>query len=175
MTVFENERQLVSGSKAPEYSIPTISSSYGTVVQRDPRESVVISPPSIASVPSTIAQAKDVPTSNSPGIGVNIHRSKQGVFVVRLNHDSKKDPRRIHLKPALCRSVHPGGLAANSKRIRPGDILVSLNDQAVEGKTLVEVHNVIQVVTYFAMRHVKLRCNVGSSRILSAKLSNSVS
>ncbi len=43
------------------------------------------------------------------------------------------------------RSVHPGGLAANSKRIRPGDILVSLNDQPVEGKTLVEVHNVIQV------------------------------
>ena len=101
MTVFENERQLVSGSKAPEYSIPTISSSYGTVVQRDPRESVVISPPSIASVPSTIAQAKDVPTSNSPGIGVNIHRSKQGVFVVRLNHDSKKDPRRIHLKTSF--------------------------------------------------------------------------
>ena len=33
--------------------------------------------------------------------------------------------------------------------------MVSLNDQAVEGKTLVEVHNVIQVVTYFAMRHVK--------------------
>ena len=43
------------------------------------------------------------------------------------------------------RSVHPGGLAANSKRIRPGDILVSLNDQPVEGRTLLEIHNIIQV------------------------------
>ena len=46
----------------------------------------------------------------------------------------------------MARSVHPGGLAANSKRIRPGDILVSLDDQPVEGKTLVEVHNLIQVI-----------------------------
>jgi hypothetical protein len=59
------------------------------------------------------------------------------------------------------RSVHPGGLAANSKRIRPGDILVSLNDQPVEGRTLVEIHNIIQVL--IAERFHESHCHVSYS------------
>ena len=43
------------------------------------------------------------------------------------------------------RSVHAGGPAADSKKVRPGDILVSVNDIDVEGKTLHEVQDAIQV------------------------------
>ena len=84
MTVFENERSLAAYSKASQ-GIPAHGSSLPTVVQRDPRESVVISPPSIA---VRADQVKGIQPSNSAGIGVNIHRSKQGVFVVRLDWNS---------------------------------------------------------------------------------------
>jgi hypothetical protein len=65
------------------------------------------------------------------------------------------------------RSVHPGGLAAISKRVRPGDILVSLNDQPVEGKTLVEVHNTIQVFNFYIWR-TNVRWNISHKLSLSS-------
>jgi hypothetical protein len=68
----------------------------------------------------------------------------------------------------MARSVHPGGLAANSKRVRPGDILVSLNDQPVEGKTLVEVHNAIQVCSIEKFVHSARSMNVVPKEIIEA-------
>ena len=63
------------------------SSMCRTVLQRDLKESVVISPPSICTVAASICdsqRSKSEPVaSGTSGIGVNIHRSKQGVFVVR--------------------------------------------------------------------------------------------
>ncbi len=92
MTVFENERSLAAYAKAAQNGISPHTSSLSTVVQRDSRESVVISPPSIA---GRADQAKGIQPSTSAGIGVNIHRSKQGVFVVRLDLKS------------MLRSYHP--------------------------------------------------------------------
>jgi hypothetical protein len=67
--------------------IPLSSVALNSLVQRDVRgESVVISPPSIAAAGSVVSRdfdEKPKSTPSSSGIGVNIHRSKQGVFVVR--------------------------------------------------------------------------------------------
>ncbi len=71
---------------------------------------------------------------------------------------------RLTGKAALARSVHPGGLAANSKRVRPGDILVSLNDQPVEGKTLVEVHNAIQVFIFIFVFAERMSIKINRSK-----------
>ena len=66
--------------------IPLSSVALNSLVQRDVRESVVISPPSIAAAGSVVSRDFDEKPKSTPstsGIGVNIHRSKQGVFVVR--------------------------------------------------------------------------------------------
>jgi hypothetical protein len=85
MTVYGSEHLMPIYAKS-EHDVLGISSSIsGSVLQRDSRESVVISPPSINGASALRDSAKNDPAASmSPGIGVNIHRSKQGVFVVRF-------------------------------------------------------------------------------------------
>jgi C-terminal processing protease CtpA/Prc len=46
------------------------------------------------------------------------------------------------------RSLQKEELASKSKKIRPGDILVAVNGIDVEGKTLFEVNQLIEVAIY---------------------------
>ncbi len=60
--------------------LPDSKSQIINSLHRDPQDSVVISPPTSAS------ERSHEPLKANPsnvGIGVNIHRSKQGVFVIR--------------------------------------------------------------------------------------------
>jgi hypothetical protein len=86
MTINEARERSVY-AKLGAADIPLSTAALSSLVQRDVRESVVISPPSITSEASVMSRAfDDKPpkgTPSSSGIGVNIHRSKQGVFVVR--------------------------------------------------------------------------------------------
>jgi hypothetical protein len=87
MTVYGAEHLMSAYAKSSEREVSGLSSAFsGSVVQRDSRESVVISPPSINGGSSAVRDSarNDPAASMSPGIGVNIHRSKQGVFVVRF-------------------------------------------------------------------------------------------
>lgn len=84
--VMNEARERPVYTKLGAADIPLSSVALNSLVQRDVRESVVISPPSIASGGSVLSRGfeeKPKGTPSSSGIGVNIHRSKQGVFVVR--------------------------------------------------------------------------------------------
>ncbi len=85
MTINE-ARERPMYTKLGAADVPFSAAALSSLVQRDVRESVVISPPSITSEASVMSRAFEEKPRGAPsssGIGVNIHRSKQGVFVVR--------------------------------------------------------------------------------------------